>query len=204
MIPRTDFQIHEIFMQTFFFPEEYGADRSQFDKDAAEFMGFFKQHEEKILQIIEKFSGFDWSKEKIPVFVVPNNSMISYSYTKFDLQDGLPGVVQKIFRNQQRNLHIFIHELAHVNQRHADFYDRKYKTLDEEGNRNVDLVEVCADIVCLYVIREIFSGNSEYERDMFDFLQNTGMKNKRKYAELEKSLTQWDLYKNPLKFYIAK
>ena len=116
----------------------------------------------------------------------------------------MPGVVQKLFESNTTNLHIFIHELVHVNQWQSDFHD-KYNTFanTKTGELNREGVELCADIVTLYVLRDLFGENSEYEEDFWKFLSNTNQVNKRKYEVLQKYKESWDLSKKPLKGYIV-
>lgn len=203
MIPKVDFQIHEVLIQAFFSPKMYGGDRSFLDSKLNEFIEGYRMHEEKILKLIEKYSGFEWSKDRIPVFLVPDNFALFYSFAKPILQDALPGVVLKIRPNGKiRDFWIFIHELSHINQYHSDFYTPQYGAIDENNNKNVDRVEVCADLLALYVLRDLFGEDSEYEKDFWDFLENTNEKNKKKFEQMKKHLPIWDLKKNTLKNYL--
>lgn len=195
MLPKVDFQKHEVLFQAFFFPGEYGGRMPKLLEDIENFITLFSEHQEKILSLIEKFSGFAWSKERIPVFLVPNTAMLPFSFTKARLEADLPGVVQKIGLATKRTLHIFIHELVHVNCRHSDFYEKYEST---------DLRELVADLVTLNVIREIFGANSEYEQDWLDFLQNTLEKNKRKLAFAEKYQEKWNLHEKPIVNYLEE
>lgn len=203
MIPKVDFQIHEVLIQAFFSPKMYGGDRKFLDTKFSEFVAQFSEHETKILTLIEKYSGFEWSEEKIPVFLIPDSPSIFYSFAKPVLQDGHSGVVLKIRPNGKiRDFWIFIHELSHINQYHSNFYLPKYGAIDENNNKNVDRVEVCADLLALYVIRDLFGEDSEYEKDFWDFLENTNEKNRKKFEEMKKHLPIWDLSKDTLKNYL--
>jgi hypothetical protein len=203
MIPKVDFQIHETLIEAFYLPKLWGGDREELDKEMKNFIDLFRIHEEMILTLIQKYSGFEWSKERIPVFLVPDSRVLLYSFTKSTLQDGLPGIIQKIFKDKNSLIFsIFIHELCHVNQHQSDFYDKKYKTADEKWIKDTDRVELSADLVMLYVVREIFGNNSEYEKAEWDFLKNTNDRNKKKGEMLEKYMPLWDLNKMPLKSYL--
>ena len=205
MIPKVDFQIHDLLIQIFFFPRLYGGNRDKLKKDFESFTSEFQLREEKILTLIEKFSGLEWMKDRIPAYLVPHNSKVLYSFAHHNLENNLPGIVLKIRGNLFRDMPIFIHELAHINQMQSDFFkEQKIFVFDKEGKRNEDLIELGADIVALYVMREVYGIDSEYEKDFWNFLENTNEKNKRKFEELNKYIGSWDLNVNNLKFYLAR
>ncbi len=201
MIPRLDISLPEIFLRAFYNPVVYGP-KEKLDADVKAFEDFFARHAEKILVEIEKLSGFAWSKDRIPVYLVPE-SFVSppYSFTTSGLEEGLPGVVQKIGRPGMRDIHIHIHELAHVNQWQSDFH-----IFSPKGNTQArtDMRELAADIVTVYVIRNVFGDATELERDFFDFLCNTSEKNKRKYDILMKYVDSWNLNANTLRYYLEQ
>jgi len=196
MIPKIDFQIHDALVRTFLFPPTNDAQKG-FKKQAGAFMDFFNKNSDKTLKSIQKFSGYKWAKDRIPVYLIPNAQILSF--TKSILEDDLPGVVQKVFPNQKRTAHIFIHELVHVNQWQSKFVNKNqpYNESGDEFKR-----ELYADLICLHVLRDIFGKNSEHEKDFWDFLQNTTERNKKKLEGLKKITNKWDLIKKPLKEYL--
>lgn len=201
MIPKVDFQVHEILLRAFFFPREYGGGRDKFDGDVEKFVSLFRQYEDKILELIEKFSGFSWSRDRIPVFLVPASMMVRYSFAKANLENDLPGIVLKIFADPGRELFIFIHELSHINQRQSDFYE-KY-AFGKNGERNTDLLELCADLITLKILRDLFGNNSEYEKLFWTFLKDPKSdKNKIKYEKILEFESKWDLSKRNIREYI--
>ncbi len=201
MIPKIDIQVPELLLRTFFFPKEYGG-KEKLDKDISDFRVFFDKYGEKILVQIEKYSGFNWTLNRIPVYLIPASMMIRFSFSKNDLEDGLPGVVQKIGRGIT-DIHIHIHELVHTNQKQTEFYSKENGfAFDKEGNRNTDILELSADIVTMYVIRNLFGADSEYEKDMWNFLNNTNERNMRKYEHLIEHIDKWDLNKNNLRYHL--
>jgi hypothetical protein len=198
MLPKIDIQVPELLLRCFYFPTIYGP-REKLDRDIKKFKDFFEKHGDSVLTEIENFSGYSWSMPRIPVYLVPNNSMLPYSFSRPNLEDNLPGIIQKIGRGV-RDIHIHIHELVHTNQKQSEFYTKF--AYDKEGKRDTDLLELCADIVTIYVIRKLFQDNSVYENDMWDFLKNTNDKNKRKEELLEQHIEIWDLNKNNLKHFL--
>lgn len=203
MIPTINFEINELLMRCFFFERIYGP-REKFEKDAQEVIDTIRSKEKIILSLIEKFSGLKWTHPVIPVYLIPTSEIIKYSFTKFDLGGpGVPGVVQKVGRGIHTDIPILIHELAHVNQRQGGLYkDYAHIVFNKDKTRNEDFLEVWADMIELYVVRELFGSDSQYEKELWNFLQNTNEKNKRKYEVLIEHMKIWDLNEHPLKFYL--
>jgi hypothetical protein len=204
MTPKIDIQMPEILVRCFYFPAIYGP-REKLDNDVAEFKKFFELHGEEVLRSIEQFSGCTWSHDRIPVYLIPDSAMLNYSFSKWAVEEKLPGIIQKIGLGI-RDYHIHIHELAHTNQRHSEsFYSGTTGyAFDKEGRRNVDLLELSADIVTLHVMRKLFGESSDLEKDFWDFLKNTSEKNKRKEDFLIKYMSLWDLNSHPLKYYLEQ
>jgi hypothetical protein len=190
---KIDFQRHDVFFQAFFFPPFYGGGIEKLESDINALITTFANHKDQILTLIEKYTGYTWSQETVPVFLIPKTPVISYSFTRLNLVNGLAGIVQKVGMGAFRDLHIFIHELVHVNCRQQDFYE-KYT--------DNNLKELVADLVTLYVIRDLFGTDSEYEKDFFDFLQNTNDKNKVKYNYLHEYKDKWDLKDKQIASYL--
>jgi len=204
MIPKIDIQVHNLFINAFFFSVTYGP-KEKLDEDIKKFKDFFNENGEKILTLIEKFSGYSWTKDRIPVYLVPKNPNLNYSFAKSTLENDLPGVVQKIGMGYERDIHIHIHELAHINQWQSDFMKKNNPlSAKSNGEKNNDGIELGADIVALYVLRNIFGEDSEFEKDFMDFLNNTNDKNKIKFAELNKYKDKWNLNENSLRHYVEK
>ncbi len=204
MIPKIDFQVHDVFINAFHNPPAYGS-LEQLHADMQEFKDFFSRNGNEILKLIEVYSGYEWSKERIPVYLIPDNFALNFSFTKPVLEDGLTGIVQKISpKDMYRNIHIHIHELVHVNQRQSDFYTKENPlAFSENGERNITGIELGADIVTFYILQKMFGINSEYEKNFWNFLSNTNEKNKLKFEELNKYKDIWDLNLHPLRYYVA-
>lgn len=199
MIPKIDFQTHDILTRIFIPPFKK---KKEFKKEVKEFTRSFRKIEEDVLISIEKFSGFKWSKKRIPVYLIPSGRIVSFVRGK--LENGLPGVVQKIFSGEEkRNLHIFIHELCHVNQFQSDFYDKNNRfVLKKDGTKDSVKVEVLTDIVTIHVVREIFGKNSDMEKDYWHFMNKVMTSTPKKKLEIPKYLKKFDLNKKTLKEYI--
>ncbi len=204
MIPKIDVQVHDVFINAFFFSVTYGP-KEKLEEDIQKFKNFFEINGEKIITLIEKFSGYSWTKDRIPVYLIPANPNFLYSFTKSTLENDLPGIVQKIGMGFERDIHIHIHELVHANQWQSDFTSKtNILSFKSNGERNTDGREIGADIVTLYILRNLFGESSEFEKNLMDFLSNTNEKNKIKFAELNKYKDKWDLNKNSLRYYIEK
>jgi len=200
MIPKIEYQTHELLTRVFIPPFEK---KSDFEKHVKKFIKHFKKIEKEILVLIEKFSGFEWTKKKIPVYLIPNGKIVSR--TKSNLEKGLPGIIQKVRNNTERDTHIMIHELVHVNQFQTDFSSKENRfAFNKKGIRNYIGWEVCAEIVCLYVIRELFGKKSKYEKDYWKFLNQIQTSTPGKELEVPKYLKKWDLNKKTLRDYILK
>ena len=200
MIPKIEYQTHDILTKVFMPP--FGK-RSDFEKQTRKFTKHFKKIEKEILISIEKFSGFKWTKRKIPIYFVPNGRIISI--TKGNLEKGLPGIIQKIRNNIWRDTHIMIHELVHINQFQTNFNSKRNRfAFKKNGIKNHIGREVCADIICLYVIKELFGKNSKYERDYWEFLNKIQTSTPGIEKEVSKYLKKWNLNEKTLKEYILK
>lgn len=198
MIPKIDYQIHDVLTNVFLLPL---ADKKEFEKDAKKFIKNFKKIEKDILVLIERFSGFKWTKRKIPVYLIPNGK--SFSFTKGHLEEEKPGVVQKIHGTTERSIQIFIHELAHVNQFQSEFHSVNNKfAFNKNGHFNNLGREICADVVCIQVIRELFGKNSKCEKDYWYFLKKVMISTPEKGKEIPKYIKKWNLNKKTLKEYI--
>src|SRR3989344_1005895 len=196
MTPKIDIQTHNLLFNLFYFPSVYGP-KEKLDADVNEIKNFVQEFGIKILSEIEILSGFPWFMDRIPVVLVPNNKFLNYSYSRFDLEPGIPGVVLKI-RGAIRDKWILIHELVHTNQKHVNssFDYAKLNT----GERNNDLLEVWADLITLKIIIKYFP---EWEGDFLNFFE-TEEKNIRKGKILRQFINNWDLEKNDIKFYLEK
>lgn len=195
----------ELLKSLFYFPKTYGS-VEKLETDIEALKTFFNEYGEKILVEIEKLSGFSWTKERIPVYLIPNSKFgPPYSFSKWGVDGDLPGVVQKLGTTSQAftDYWILIHELVHTNQRQSDFME-KYQFL-KNGDRNQDLLELGADLITLYVLRSLFGQGTKYEVDLWNFFVNTtnnSEKNIRKGAILKKYVDEWDLNKNTLRYYL--
>jgi hypothetical protein len=203
MIPKLDISMPELFVRAFHFAKRYGYP-GKLDDDARDFKKFFEQHGESILEQIEKLSGFNWTSERIPVYLFPNSHISPpYSFSKINLENDLPGVMQKlgVSPKQISDYWVCIHELVHINQKEKEFYDKYFFNVGTIKN-NTDLLELCADLVTLNVVRNLFDRDSELEKDLWDFLDFSNDKNKRKAEILRTYLDLWDLSKNNLRYYL--
>lgn len=203
MIPKLDISSPELFLRCFYIPRIHGP-KENMDAAIKTFKDFFQEHGEIILAEIEKLSGFQWTKDRIPVYLIPN-SFVSppYSFCKDPIEDDLPGVIQKVdVSGLTQQAWVHIHELVHVNQHQSEFYN--LHGLTRERKKNIDLAELGADIITIYIVKKLFGENSEYEKDFWNFLQNTSEKNKRKYDILIKYIENWDLNNNNLRYYLEQ
>ncbi len=201
MIPKINYQIHEILTDLFLPPFKKKKD---FDKESKKFIQHFKKIEKEVLTSIEKFSGFRWSKRTIPVYIIPQNKSIT-SLTKSNLNKGFPGVVQKVYENIERCTHIFIHELTHVNQFQSDFYSKKNLfVFNKRGVKNTRKIELCSDVVCVQVIRDLFGNKSIYEKDYWIFQNKIRTSSPGIEKEIPIYLKKWDLNEKTLREYILK
>lgn len=201
MNTKIDYQIHDVLIRTLKSPFETV---EEIKKLFTKYIDEFGTYEDKVIELIEKYTGYPFTIERIPVYLVPiSRNSVPFSNAKSSLEENTPGVVLKVFPDILRNHHIFIHELVHINQwhNHEEFNKSRF-FINEDGTKNEDGIELCADIVALYIVRDIFGKNSEVENNFWDFLENTNEKNKRKYDILQKYLPQWDLLKKPQKEYI--
>lgn len=205
MIPRIDISVPDVFIRAFYNPRTYGP-REKLDADIENFKSFFKENGDRILQEIESLSGFFWNENRIPVYLLPDGMFSPVaSFATSNLEGELSGIVQKIGRPGVRDIHVHIHELSHVNQWQGGWRSRQTGyALKQNGEWNTDLVELGADLVTIYVIRNIFGIDSVYEKDFWDFLQNTNERNKRKNDVLKSYIDLWDLNQNPLKYYLEQ
>ena len=197
MIPKINYQIHKVLTQVFI---PYDKNEQEFNKKSQKFIQHFKKIESEVLFLIEKFSGFKWSKSKIPVYIVPKGDWPSF--TKSNLEKNTPGVVQAIYNTTQRSTHIFIHELAHVNQFQSNFHSKKNKVIWKGKELDRVMLEVCTDIVCLHVLRELFGKGSKYEKDYWYFLDHVMTSTPKKKMKVRPYLKKWDLNKKSLREYI--
>jgi len=197
MIPKIDYKIHDVLTRVFLSPLK---GKKEFEKEAKKFIREFKKIEKDVLMLIEKFSGFKWSKKKIPLYIIPQGRF--FSMAKGNLEEGLPGVVQKVYDTLERGTHILTHELSHINQFQSDFYSKKNNFIfNKDGSKDFVKIEICTDIVCIHVIRELFEKNSKYEKDYWEFLKIMTSTPKKK-TQIPKYLKKWNLNKKPLKEYI--
>lgn len=200
MIPNIDYQRHDL-LTRIFIPSF--KDKKKFEKKAKEFIKYFKKHEKETLRLIEKFSGFNWTRNKIPVYIIPNGHI--YSFTKKNLSKNLPGVVQKFYESNERTTHILIHELCHVNQFQSEFYNKRNKFVwKKDGTKDFVKVEICTDIVAIHVIRELFGKDSKIEKDYWYFMNKLMTSTPAKKLQIPKYLKKWDLNKKTLKKYLIK
>lgn len=199
MIPKVDYQIHDLLVRVFL-PPPLDGDDTEFRQLSERLINSFEKLEFNVLTLIEKYSGFEWRFEKIPVYLIPDSRILK-SFAKSNLENKRPGVVLKVMDNLTRNIHIFIHELAHINQNQGEFSKTSF-ALNPDGSRNHPNYELAADIVTLYILRDLFGSNSEYEKDMMEFLTTTDMVNKDKYDALMEKVDIWDLSKKTLREYI--
>jgi len=175
---KIDFQIHDVLIRALRSPFQ---SEDEFKKQAAAFKKFFMSNEAKVLDLIQKYSGYEYTNDRIPEYLVPAGLSFSKSVTKSTLEDGLPGVVQKLFDNNITNMHIFIHELTHVNQWQSDFHNKENRFSETKtGELNREGI------------------------DFWRFLEGTNEVNKEKYDELQKHKDSWDLSKKTLKEYISE
>lgn len=200
MIPKIEFKTYDVLTRVFLPPSKK---KKEFESESKKFINHFKKIEKMVLILIEKFSGFKWTKKRIPVYLIPNSRFISTA--RGDLENGFPGVVQKIRNNPERDTHIFIHELTHVNQFQSDFYDKKNTFVrNKDKTKNFVNIEICADVGCIHVIRELFGKNSKVEKDYWHFINNVMTSTPAKKMKIPKYLKKWDLNKKSLRGYILK
>lgn len=197
MIPKIKYMVHEILTNVFLPPS---GDRKEFERNAEEFIKNFKKIEKRVLELIEKFSGFEWTKKNIPVYLIPAGKSVSFA--KSNLEKGNPGVVNKIWSIPERSIHIAIHELVHVNQFQSDFYSKENKVLWKKEEKDVVSLEVCTDVVTIHVLRELFGEDSKYEKDYWHFMNNVMTSTPAKKLKIPSYLKKWDLDKKSLREYI--
>ncbi len=200
MIPKLDYQMHDLLIQIFMPPLE---NKKDFYKQNQEFIQHFKKIEKKVLISIEKFSGFRWSKKIIPVYMIPNGGIPSFA--KSNLEENTPGVVQRIYGTNKRATHILIHELTHINQFQSDFHSKSNSFIfDKKGVKNYMRTELCSDIVCIHVLRDLFGNKSSYEADYWNFQNNVRTSSPGIEKKIPIYLKKWNLNKKTLREYILK
>ena len=194
MIPKLKFQVHELFIRVFLFPNT-PSEKKLFRRNAEDFQKFFASEGKAILQSIMELSGYKWQRPEIPVYLIPWQSPnLVIPFTKSNLERGLPGVLQTLGMGDRlvRDTHVFIHELVHISQRHTALTDRDNPFT---ASGNINRREAIADFLCLHTIRHVFGNNSIYETDFWEFLRSDRLRIKTRLEELEKALHIWDVSK---------
>lgn len=198
-IPKIEFFIHEVFINAFSFPPTQKAKDIYRDKiKAAE--AFLRSKANDYLERIEKFSGYEWKIDKIPVYLVPESARFK-SFAKTNLEGDLPGVVLKTYPTMETLEFIFIHELCHINQMQSEFWSESNPWFMNDGVKNTEGIELCADIVMTFVLRDIYGKDSVQEKEMWEFLK-LSPENVAKGEMLKKKLGDWDLGTRSLKSYL--
>lgn len=201
MIPKIKYKTNPTLTQIFLPPR---GDVKKFKGNAKEFVKHFNKIENGVLENIEKFSGFKWTKKKIPVYLIPQGQI--YSFAKSNMTKKDPGIILKIYETLERTTGIFIHELTHINQFQSDFNNSKRNkfVFDEKGKKNYRNIEICSDVLAIYVMKKLFGKNSSYEKDYWHFQKNIRTSEKGMVEPLKKHIKKWNLNKNPLREYIFK
>jgi hypothetical protein len=197
-VAKIDFRTNEVLIDVFLYPNS-SEERKKFKKRAKEFSDFWKIWQASVLEGTAKYLGYPWKIDRIPVYLVPWGPHGFISRAKPHLTDGLPGVIQLIGignRGQEVDIQVFIHELVHVCQHQSEYRQSKHY-------KDRALTEMIADLVNLYVIRDVFGLNSVYETEYWSFFK-LNERQQEKHRVLSQYLDQWDLNRLPVVEYLKK
>jgi len=184
-MPKLWFEISSMLVTALTGDAGFSKRREEFIKDEG-FRKAFAEKQSEILELIPQFTGYDWERSEIPVYLVPWCNKHSFSH---------PLVL--FYRPDHARLwHILIHELVHINLANSEF-----KSLERRGSEGL---EVVCWIVTLHVLRRIFGRGSPAEKDLLGDFAQANERNKQTLEGLRKIMDQWDLGKKPLKWYLEE